>query len=104
MSSDSYRPGAMMQAGRVRPGRITRTTVDRGLLLDQPDDPVFVAATAVDHAEPVAFAVVEQVEVVTYEFHLQQGLVDRHRPGRVHLLAQHQGAVALHLDGNHGAI
>src|SRR5580692_7763660 len=80
------------------------TTVDGELLLDQADDPVVVAPTAVDHAEPVALAVVEQEEVVTHEFHLQQGLVDRHRPGGVDLLAQQQRAVALHLDRDHGTV
>src|SRR5579859_2767036 len=75
-----------------------------GLLFRSPDNPVVVAATAVDHAEPVTLAVVEQEEVVTHEFHLEQGLVDRHRPGGVHLLAQHQRAVALHLDRDHGAV
>src|SRR5271165_1286669 len=74
------------------------------LLLDQADHPVVVATTTVDDAEAVALTVMEQVEVVTYEFHLEQGLVDGHRPGRVHLLAQDQRTVALHLDGDEAAV
>src|SRR6516165_11354416 len=97
--------GPRCKPGGARKARPHRAAMaDRELLLDQPDDPVVVAPTAVDHAEPVAFAVVEQVEVMTHEFHLQQGLVDGHRPGRVHLLAQHQGAVPLHLDRDHAAV
>ena len=41
---------------------------------------------------------------MTDELHLEQGLVDGHRAGRVHLLAQDQRAVALHLDRDQAAL
>src|ERR1017187_198613 len=91
----------MMQARRLRrPGRIGEigTRTGRDLLLDQPDHPVVIATAPVDDAEAVAVTIVEEIKVVTDEFHLQQGLVDRHRRSRVHLLAHHQRAVAFHLD------
>src|ERR1700728_696458 len=89
-----------MQAARSVPG----PGVGRDLLLDQPDHPVVVAATTIDDAEAVAVAVMEEVEVVTDEFQRQQGLVDGHRPGGVYLLAHHQRAVALHLDGDQASV
>src|SRR6266567_449479 len=114
MSSDSYRPWAMMQAGHlpIKPGPARIAESRQGnlapdgwkLFLDQADHPVVVAATAVDDAEAVALAVMEQVEVVTDEFHFEQGLIDRHRARRVHLLAQDQRAVTLHLDGDQAAL
>src|SRR5579875_895935 len=65
--------------------------------LHQPHHPVVVTAAAVHHAEQIAVAVVEQIEIVPDELHLQQGLVDRHGGRVVQLLPDHQGAVALHL-------
>src|SRR5215475_5944567 len=82
-----------LTSGETRPG-------GRELLLYQADHPVVVATAAVDDAETVTIAVMEQVEVVADELHLEQGLVDGHRAGRVHLLPQDQRAVALHLDGD----
>src|SRR5712691_4846271 len=101
----------MMQAGHHRARLASwhrrwelRPRTAGKLLLDQADHPVVVATTAVDDAEAVALAVMEQVEVVTHEFHLKQRLVDGHRPGRVHLLAQDQRAVTLHLDRDETAL
>src|SRR6266566_4385412 len=74
------------------------------LLLYQADHPVVVATAAVDDAEAVTIAVMEQVKVMADELHLEQGLVDGHRAGRVHLLAQDQRAVALHLDRDQAAL
>src|SRR5215472_1961113 len=100
-----------MQAGPVLPrpaswrrARQTRPPGGWELLLYQADHPIVVATAAVDDAEAVTIAVVEQVKVVTDELHLEQGLVDRHRAGRVHLLAQDQRAVALHLDGDQATL
>src|SRR5690348_17787974 len=59
------------------------------LLLYQADHPVVVATAAVDDAEAVTIAVMEQVEVVADELHLEQGLVDGHRAGRVHRSEEH---------------
>src|ERR1700734_2349713 len=81
--------------GRHRPGPAIVQ-----LLLDQPDYTVVVAATAIDHAEPVAFAVVEKVKVMPDKLHLQQCLVDGHRLGRVFLLPDHERSLAFHLDGH----
>src|SRR5437588_6008194 len=95
-----YRPG--LHRG-LMPGE-TWTLGGGELLFHQADHPVVVAAAAVDDAEAVTLAVVEQVEVMTDELHLEQGLVDGHRAGRVHLLAQDQRAVALHLDRDQAAL
>src|SRR5437763_385703 len=86
-----------LTAGKPGPG-------GRELLLYQADHPVVVATAAVDDAEAVAVAIMEQIEIVADEFHLEQGLVDGHRAGRVHLLAQDQRAVALHLDRDQAAL
>src|SRR5947209_490443 len=50
------------------------------------DDAVVVALAAVDHAGLPASGVEEEVEVVSYQFHLGQGLVYGHRFGGVLLL------------------
>src|SRR5271165_6076148 len=68
------------------------------LLLYQADYAVVIPAATVDHAELAAVAVVERVEVVAYEFHLEERLIDGHRVRGVELLPDDQGAVALHLD------
>ena len=52
----------------------------------QAEDAVVVAAAPVDDARPAGLLVVEQVEVVADEFHLEQGVVDGHRLGGVFLL------------------
>src|SRR5437762_13554206 len=55
--------------GEAWPGRLGTTPLPG-------DHPVVVAAAAVDDAKAVTLAVMEQVEVVADEFHLEQGLVD----------------------------
>ena len=52
----------------------------------QRDHAVVVALAPVDHARPAGVLVVEQVEVVPDELHLEQRVVDRHRVARVFLL------------------
>src|ERR1022692_3065075 len=71
-------------------------------VLDQPDDPVLIAVPTVDNARHVLPDVVEQVEIVTDKFHLQQGLVDRDRLWVVELLPDHERPVAIHLDRDQG--
>lgn len=57
----------------------------------QPDHAVVEAAAAVHHARPAVVRIAEQIEVVPDELHRGQGLVDRHRLGRV-LLFPHDAS------------
>src|SRR5579885_735378 len=49
----------------------------------QPDHAVVESLPAVDDARALLVGVVEEVEVVSDQFHLVEGLVDRHRLGGV---------------------
>src|ERR1700684_3499198 len=64
----------------------------------QSDHTVVITPSPVHDAELVAVPVVEQEEIVSHQFHLQQGLVDRHRLGVGPLLTGDDRALALHLD------
>src|SRR6478735_12136841 len=65
-----------------------------GRLEIERDHAVVVSATPVDDGGTLALLVHEQVEVVADQLHLVERLVERHRVGRVGLLAYDEGSVA----------
>src|SRR4051794_69758 len=73
----------------VTPERAASVHVER-------DDPVVVAAAAVDHGRPLALLVDEEIEVVADELHLVQGLLEGDRRGLMGLLAHHERTVTGH--------
>ena len=77
--------------GAVRPSGLRPSVL-------QVDHTVVVAVPPVDDAGLLGVGVDEQIEVVPDQLHLVERLVERHRRGRVGLLADHQRAFALHLE------
>src|SRR5579859_5230188 len=93
-------PDADLRAQAVR-RRLRHGTLP-GRVVDQPDHAVLISVPPVHHARHVLVDVVEEIEVVPDELHLEQRLVDRDRLGVVELLPDYQRPVALHLDGDDG--
>jgi hypothetical protein len=88
--------GASGGPGTSAHGRIAPPAADRGGF-EQPNDAVLIAVPTVYDARHIFIDVMEQVEVVTDEFHLEQSLVDRDRDRMVELLPHYKRTVALHL-------
>src|SRR5688500_1566307 len=88
-------PHVMRARPRAGDGRVS---AGPGSVDLEGDDSVVVAAAPVDDGRSLALLVDVEVEVVTDELHLVEGLVEGHRDRAVGLLADHERTVTGHGD------